>query len=193
MSLPAVFETMPNGPTECVPYINAPQTRIDHWQKLLPSKKLKVGIVWSGRPEHANDVNRSCPLNNLEPLFQMKGIEFVGLQKGKTAMFIENIGYNGFFNWGEHLNDFTDTAGLLANLDVLVTVDTSVAHLAGAMGLPVWLMLPYVSDWRWMASGSRTPWYPTMRLYRQPRPKDWASVVNNIKSSLTFLSASQGH
>jgi tetratricopeptide (TPR) repeat protein len=193
MSLPTVFDTMPNGPTECVPYIKAPQSRVDHWQKLLPSKKLKVGIVWAGRPEHANDANRSCPPNNLEPLFQMKGIEFVGLQKGETEKDIGNIGYDGFFNWGEQLHDFTDTAGLIANLDVLVTVDTSVAHLAGAMGRPVWLMLPYVSDWRWLASGSRTPWYPTMRLYRQPRPKDWPSVVTNLKSSLTFLSASKGY
>jgi tetratricopeptide (TPR) repeat protein len=186
MSLPGLFNTTPESVTFTAPYISAPQEKTVLWQERFADHRFKVGLVWAGRPEHANDANRSCSLRLLAMLFALHRIQFIGLQKGPAAQ--EAVCFHGqenFFNLGEELKDFADTAAVIMHLDLVLTVDTSVAHLAGAMGRPVWVMLPYIPDWRWMSGGSCTPWYPTMRLFRQSAPKNWSTVVEEIKSRLS--------
>src|SRR6202012_5995818 len=131
----------------------------------------KVGIVWAGRPTHGNDHNRTVSLDRFTPL-SMDGITLISLQKGPAAEqgFSPPAGMN-LLDWSSELNDFSDTAALIANLDLVIAVDTSVVHLSGAIGKPVWVLLPYSCDWRWLRSReSASPWYPTMRLFRQVQP-----------------------
>jgi hypothetical protein len=185
MSLPGLFETSPDTVPFTSPYIKAPEEKIEYWSNHLPNDRFKIGLVWAGRPEHANDANRSCCLEQLSILFDLSRFHFVSLQKGPAAKqiaFYQNR--NNFSHIGEQLNDFADTAGVIMNLDLMITVDTSVAHLAGAMGKPVWLMLPVIPDWRWGMRGSTTPWYPTMTLFRQIHPKNWSAVIEHIRSGL---------
>jgi protein O-GlcNAc transferase len=185
MSLPRLFNTTPESVTFTAPYISAPINRIDSWRNRLSDGRFKVGLVWAGRPEHANDANRSCSLRQLAALFGLDRIQFIGLQKGPAAKEADNFhDQPNFINIGAELDDFADTAAVIMHLDLVLTVDTSVAHLAGAMGRPVWVMLPYIPDWRWMATGSATPWYPTMQLFRHRAPKNWPSIVEEIKARL---------
>ncbi|MBT8340831.1 MAG: hypothetical protein KJP07_12520, partial [Desulfatitalea sp.] len=143
------------------------------------------GVVWAGRPQHTNDRNRSVPLPQLLALLRKPGIRFVGLQKGQGTDQVGQLPDGiDLLNVGDALNDFTDTAACLAHMDLVVTVDTAVAHLAGAMGRPVWMLVPFIPDWRWGMDGMRTPWYPTMRLFRQPKLKDWATVVDRMARAL---------
>ncbi len=190
MSLPKVFQTTAANIPGKVPYLQAPSAKIDSWHNKIPRKGLTIGLVWSGRPEHTNDANRSGALELFEPLLQMKHIQFIGLQKGPAAAQAGQFaGLNGFFNIGDQLSDFCDTAGLLAALDMVITVDTAVAHLAGAMGRPVWVLIPFIPDWRWMMKGQTSPWYPSMRLFRQTEPKTWPAVIDRIKASLLTIMA----
>ena len=123
------------------------------------------------------------------PLFLFKDIQFLGLQKGNAAGQIDGFQEANVCNLGPDLETFADTAAVLAQLDLLISVDTSVAHLAGAMGMPVWMLLPHVPDWRWGLAGKHTFWYPTMTLFRQPRAKDWGSVVSEVLRALHSLNA----
>jgi hypothetical protein len=192
MSLAGVMGTTAESRTFDAPYVVAPMEKTTCWKERLPKDTVNVGLVWAGRPEHANDQNRSCPLTALTPLFELGHIRFFGLQKGPAG---DNPALSGiapnFINLGMELRSFADTAGLLNSLDVLITVDTSVAHLAGAMGRPVWLMVPYIPDWRWGLNDSTTPWYPTMTLFRQSRPKDWATVIDSIRRRLLERTGNQ--
>lgn len=192
MSLAGITGTTVDSRTYDGPYVIPPQERTAYWQGRLSSGALNVGLVWAGRPEHANDKNRSCTLDILKPLFDLGQIRYHGLQKGPAGHPSQwaDISSN-FINLGAELNNFADTAGLLANLDVLITVDTSVAHLAGAMGRPVWLMVPYIPDWRWGLRGTTTPWYPSMTLFRQHRPNDWSSVIEAICRGLVKKTKSE--
>jgi hypothetical protein len=145
---------------------------------------LRVGLVWSGNPAHANDRNRSIPFTELTPLLH-QGIEFVGLQREvRPADEAALAGVPAIENLGPALKDFADTAALVASLDLVISVDTSVAHLAGALGKPVWVMLPYAPDWRWLLDRDDSPWYPTMRLFRQTAAGDWKGVVARIADAL---------
>jgi hypothetical protein len=185
MSLPALFNLMPSILPGRAPYIVAAPEKIDRWRNGLISSKLKIGLVWSGRPQHTNDRNRSCALMELLPLLRMKGANFFGLQKGAGAEQIQSLPDGiSFTPLGEELNDFSDTAAVIANLDLVISVDTAVAHLAGAMAKPVWVMIPFIPDWRWGMQRHDTDWYPTMRLFRQPRFKDWSSVVKRLCAEL---------
>jgi hypothetical protein len=185
MSLAGITGTTVDSRTCDGPYVFPPHEKTAYWQERLSTGTLNVGLVWAGRPEHANDKNRSCPLDILKPLFDLGHIRYYGLQKGPAGQSAEwaDISPN-FINLGTELQNFADTAGLLANLDLLITVDTSAAHLAGAMGRPVWLMVPYIPDWRWGLHGSTSSWYPTMTLFRQRRPKDWDPVVDSMQRGL---------
>lgn len=185
MSLPGIFhtttETIPFGE----PYIVADSRNAQQWRAKLPASNLKVGLVWSGRPQHTNDRNRSCRLNDLRPLLEIPNVLFVGLQKGAAAEQAANLPAGiHFVNLGEDLKDFNDTAGLLAHLDLLIGVDTAVIHLAGAMGKPTWVMIPFIPDWRWAMHREDSRWYPSLRLFRQQRPKDWAGVVERMRREL---------
>jgi hypothetical protein len=155
------------------------------WRARLADSRKKVGLVWSGRPQHTNDRNRSCRLENLLPLLRQSGIHFVGLQKGVGSEQVASLPPDiAFTNLGDELDDFSDTAALLANMDLLISVDTAVVHLAGAMGRPAWVMIPFIPDWRWGMRRENCLWYPSLRLFRQNRPKDWSGVVECMRREL---------
>lgn len=149
---------------------------------------LKVGIVWAGSPTHRADHQRSCPLAAFLPLFQVPGVQFYSLQVGEKAA--ELVPYQeqyGIVDLSDRLTHFADTAADIQQLDLVITVDTAVAHLTGALGKPVWVLLCYAPDWRWMLDRPDSPWYPTARLFRQPQPGDWASVLQAIAQALPTL------
>lgn len=187
LELPRLLNTTP----ENIP--NAPYLRGD-WNHKIETDVPKIGLVWAGNPNHHNDHNRSCDLSYFEPLGKLD-VLLVGLQKDKRPrvypdpwggdMVADLAKANPTFK--KRIVDFSgdwqsyhDTADIIHDLDLVITVDTSVAHLAGAMGKPVWVMLPFAPDWRWMLNTETTPWYPSMRLFRQPKPGDWWTVIKNI-------------
>ena len=189
MSIPRLINLYPERLTDWAPYIKAPETKIAQWRSRLPDGRLKVGVVWAGRPEHGNDANRSCRIDAFIQLFQNQSIQFIGLQKGAAEHQLDDLPFSNATNLGSQLNSFSDTAAILTQLDLVITVDTSVAHLAGAMGRPVWVLIPRIPDWRWGTHGSHTPWYPTMKLFRQSRPKEWETVIERISRELDHLAA----
>lgn len=152
---------------------------------LVADAKLRVGVVWAGNPDHGSDLKRSIPLDTMAELFDMKHIQFVSLQKGGKAGDLERV-ENEFhvINAGQHFNDFADTAGMIANLDLVISVDTSVVHLAGAMGAPTWTLLASTPDWRWLRDRTDSPWYPSMRLFRQNKRNDWQGVIAEVRTEL---------
>jgi tetratricopeptide (TPR) repeat protein len=188
MSLPGVFNHgIDEVPSE-VPYLRPPAAAVEKWSETLPKGRPRVGLVWSGRPTRAEEApglrGRSCGLAELKPLLEAHpGIAFFGLQLGPSAGEIDALGLD-LLNLGPRLGDFASTAGLIAHLDLVITVDTAVAHLAGAMGKPVWILLQHVGDWRWMLGRNDSPWYPSARLIRQASPGDWASVVEQVTQLL---------
>lgn len=189
MSIARLACMTPQKTAGSLPYITAEKAKSDCWQRRLETPNPRVGLVWAGRPQHGNDTNRSCNLAQFAPLFRHADIHFVGLQKGLAAAQVVSGQWSNFDNIGPHLDNFGDTAAVLSQLDLLISVDTAVAHLAGAMGRPVWVLLPFIPDWRWGMRGQTTSWYPTMQLFRQHRPKDWASVIERINLQLQKMLA----
>jgi Tfp pilus assembly protein PilF len=145
---------------------------------------LCVGLSWAGNPAHANDRRRSCPLASMAPLFELPNVVFFSLQKGDGEDQISEVPTASRIVLLPARNDFRAKAALMQRLDLVLSVDTSNAHLAGAIARPLWLMLPFAPDWRWGLSRTDSPWYPTARLYRQPRPGDWASVIGEVRAAL---------
>jgi tetratricopeptide (TPR) repeat protein len=191
MSLPLVFHTDLASIPAQVPYLKAdPQLTAEFAQHFVSPHKtgLRVGLVWSGSPRHTRDPQRSIPLAQLASLIEIRGATFYSLQKGPTAKDLLNMPIDiNLIDLSGYLNDFADTAAALANLDLLVTVDTAVAHLAGALGKPVWILLTHNPDWRWLLDREDSPWYPTARLFRQNVPGDWASVIDCVNCELQQL------
>ena len=187
LDLPRAFgTTMETIPAE-VPYLFADARRASQWAELLAGDPpgMRVGLVWSGNPAHGNDRNRSIFLRELDPLADIAGVTFFSLQKGPAAAQTGDSTLRlKLVDHTARLSDFAETAALLSNLDLLITVDTSVAHLAGALARPVWVMLPFAPDWRWLLDRDDSPWYPTMRLFRQPAPDDWRTVVARVAEEL---------
>jgi tetratricopeptide (TPR) repeat protein len=159
------------------PYLHVPQARRAWWQARDWGAGARVGIVWAGRPEHEEDARRSLDPALLAPLLQIPGLSWFALQPGVPLP-------PGVNPLPGPVTDFADTAAALAALDLVVTVDTAAAHLAGAIGVPVWTLLAFVPDWRWGLDRSRTDWYPGMRLYRQPARGDWPSVIAAVAHDL---------
>jgi hypothetical protein len=185
LSLPKVFATKLETIPDQVPYIYAAAKKIEYWKHRLDGDGFKVGIVWAGRPMHTNDHNRSCALRQFLPCSEIPGIQLIGLQKGAAATQVDDLTPGmDFVNLGEELQDFSDTAGLIENLDLVISVDTAIAHLAGAMGKAVWVLLPFIPDWRWMMDRDNSPWYPTMRLFRQKTRGDWESIFQRVEKEL---------
>ena len=189
LSLPLVLKTELHSIPTSVPYVAAPSEKATLWREnLATGQGLKVGIVCSGNPKHKNDHNRSLPLSTFAPLAVLTDRPLYILQEElKPADAATLASSNAFIDLSHELADFTDTAAIIANLDLVISVDTSVAHLAGALGKPVWTLLPYTPDWRWMLSREDSPWYPTMRLFRQPAPGDWSSVLDQVSTALQKL------
>jgi tetratricopeptide (TPR) repeat protein len=186
MSLPLVFEsTLENLPSQ-VPYLDAPPALCAHWSdRLRETARPRVGITWAGNPSNTRDRYRSMSFEQIAPLVESP-VRFVNLQKDRSAESLRSSPLSArVLDPTPELHDWADTAALLSNLDLVITVDTSVAHLSGAMGKPTWTMLSFGADWRWMLDRNDSPWYPTMRLFRQERLGDWESVVDRVKRSLT--------
>lgn len=151
-------------------------------------RNLRIGIVWGGNPEHGNDRHRSIALDTFKQLFDLPNMEFYSLQKGKPLEGLKALpGDLPVFNLGDDCQDFADTAAAISNLDLVISVDTSVVHLAGAMGHPTWVLLPHIPDWRWLNEREDSPWYPGMRLFRQPAISDWDSVLKRVGEELILL------
>ena len=192
MSLPRIFATeMTTIPTG-IPYISASPEKLVRWKSRVSAEAgtLKVGLVWAGNPSHPRDRHRSLPLQTLAPLGRILGVKWFSLQKGARS--VEAATPLPGFDWvdlGPELGDLDDTAAVLGHLDLVVCVDTAVAHLAGAMGAPVWTLIAQPTDWRWLEARDDSPWYPTMRLFRQRSRGNWDEVIGRVGEALRDLVA----
>jgi hypothetical protein len=189
-SLPRVFGTTLATIPQNVPYLFADPSIADCWRQKLAgdSSRFKIGIVWAGSARNTDDAQRSLTIQSLAPLAKVRDVSWYSLQKGDRAADLAMVPAGLHLHaLGDQLNDFADTAGLLANLDLLIAPDTAVVHLAGAMGRPVWTMLRFAADWRWLMDRDDSPWYPSMRLFRQPKQGDWNSVVESVASQLDVM------
>ncbi len=186
MSLPLASDMTTSTTSLQFPYLRAAPEWTTAWQRRMPrTNLLKVGLAWAGSPSEIRDRNRSLSLSQLAPLAQVTGVLFWSLQKGQAAAQAHDpAAAVEMLDFGDSVTDFADTAALIDQLDLVITVDTAVAHLAGAMGKPVWTLLPFVPDWRWGREGRTTPWYPTMRLVRQTKRGDWDDVVSRVAEML---------
>ena len=173
-----------------VPYIEAPANRRDYWRKHLDAipARLRVGLAWAGNPSNVDDRNRSCSLAALVGLFELPDVAWINLQLGAGREAL-NAMQTPVLDWGDEQTDFAETAALMAELDLIITVDTSIAHAAGALGCPVWIMLQYIADFRWLLNRADSPWYPTARLFRQPRAGDWPAVAAAVQAALADFAA----
>jgi tetratricopeptide (TPR) repeat protein len=186
LSLPLAFGTQPATIPSQTPYLRASPQAVTDWNaRLGPRHRPRIGLVWSGRPEHNNDRNRSMRLGTL--LSPLAGFDatYVSLQpevRADDAPVLQGRG--DIVHFGEELKTYADTAALIANLDLVISVDTSVAHLAGALAKPVWILLPFIPDWRWLLDRDDSPWYPTARLFRQDETRGWDSVMARVHAAL---------
>ena len=185
-SLPLALKTAPDTIPADIPYLRADAARIAKWQpRIAPLRGKRVAFAWAGHARHPNDRNRTIELSSLTPLLASAGVSFISIQRelrgGDEARLklCPNV-----IHVGDALEDMSDTAAVLALADLLIAVDTSVVHLAGAMGRPAWVMLPFAPDWRWTLRGERSPWYPQVRLFRQSALGDWPSVIALVAAAL---------
>jgi len=185
-SLPRLLDATPSGDPGAVPYLRADASLVSTLRAELGERhgRLRAGLAWAGNPRHANDRRRSCPLAALAPLLERPDVDWYSLQRGDGEDQIALVPSASRLHLVEARNDFDRKAALIANLDLVVSVDTSIAHLAGALGAPVWILLPYAADWRWGIAGTTTGWYPTATLFRQRATGDWPSVVADVMRAL---------
>jgi len=185
MSLPSVFKTELASIPVAIPYLKSDPVLAAVWRSRLASASTarRVGLVWAGSPLKRRDRNRSIMLAQFAPLASITNVVFHSLQKGEAGKQLPPKGLI-LRDFGAELNDFADTAALLDCLDLIITVDTAVAHLAGAMGKQVWTLLPFAPDGRWLLNREDSPWYPTMRLFRQTRIGDWATPIYQVRDLL---------
>ena len=193
LSLPHLLGTDHLNIPTTIPYLKLDTVRSHSWESRFASHKgLRVGLVWAGNPSHKNDSNRSIAFSALAPLLALDGVQFYSFQVGERSKDLATLPPDiaaKVHDLSADLRDFGDTAAALQHVDVLVCVDTSIAHVAGALGLPVWLLLPWMPDWRWMLHREDTPWYPSMRILRQPQYRDWGSVITTLTQDLQALAA----
>ncbi|QCO09875.1 tetratricopeptide repeat protein [Azospirillum brasilense] len=194
MSLPLLLNRgLPAAPA--VPMLRASEAATTIWTDRLaavaPNARIRCGLVWAGRREHANDRRRSLPLAALAPLREVPGVQLVSLQVGPAAADLASWP-EASFDASPLLTDFAATAAALASIDLVITVDTAVAHLAGSLGRPTWVLLPFAPDWRWMLGRTDSPWYPTVRLFRQSRVGDWSGPVSEVVRELQRLADGRG-
>jgi len=190
LSLPRLFRTRLETIPADTPYLRVPPEAARQWRtRLAAMAGLKIGLVWAGNPEHSNDARRSLDLALLGLLLAVPGTSFASLQVGQRAADLkkQKRGKKTIDDLSPQLPDFEATAGAVAALDLVITVDTSVAHLAGGLGKPVWVLLPWVTDWRWMLEREDNPWYPTMRLFRQTQGEDWAVIIARMARELAAV------
>ena len=196
MSLPLAFRTHLGSIPAPTRYLRAEHGAKARWADRLSSRLRipRVGLVWSGRSTHRKDWERSIPLNAVIPLVSQHQVRWISLQKevrGSDEPCLAST--PAILRLGEELVDFADAAALIENLDLVITVDTAVAHLAGAVGKPVWILLPWVADWRWLQGREDSPWYPTARLFRQSAARDWVPVIKRVDDALQSLFKTDPH
>jgi tetratricopeptide (TPR) repeat protein len=190
LSLPRVFDTRVDSIPAAMPYLGARNAIAERWRRRLAGLPgLKVGLVWAGSANHINDARRSIDLARLKPLLGVPGVSFVSLQVGPRSADIATLPSDILHDVSAELTDFAETAGAIRNLDLVIAVDTSAVHLAGALGKPAWVMLPFSPDWRWLLERDDSPWYPTVRLYRQREPADWDGVAARVAADLAALAS----
>lgn len=188
--LPRLFGiTVENIPDDSA-YLSVEPLRVERWReklaRLAPPGRRRIALVWAGRPTHKNDRKRTLRLSQFAPLFALPDIALLAVQKGEQiAQAGSYYGAAPLLNLGPEIEDFLDTMAILKNVEHLVTIDTSVAHVAGAIGVPASVVLPYAPDWRWLLGRGDTPWYKSLKLYRQERPYDWAGVIERVAGDLS--------
>jgi len=193
MSLPLAFGTELETVPANVPYLRPYSDRIAVWQPRIPDNgRARVGFCWAGNPDFGNDRHRSLPLDRLASLFSVPGIDFISMQKDVSPAQAALLERHGVLQLGHQFEDFADTAAVVAILDLVVAVDTSVAHLAGAMGRVTALLLPFSPDWRWLLDRTDSPWYPSMRLYRQTAIGDWDGPLERLRCELEVVGRRSG-
>jgi tetratricopeptide (TPR) repeat protein len=191
MSLPLALKTSLDSIPSDVPYLEAPTERLGKWQKRLsPKRGLRIALAWAGSATHKRDLARSFPLAKLQTLFQNNNeIEWLSVQRDLRDGDEEILkAHSHVQHLGSELNDFGDTAAVLSLADLVITVDTAIAHIAGALGRPVWVLLPYSPDFRWLLDREDSPWYPSARLFRQSSVGDWDSVIARVQESIVEFS-----
>lgn len=189
MDLPRLLKTTVTTIPDTCPYLDTDTKLVTSWAKHFDkSHSLKIGLVWAGQPQHENDHNRSINPNLLRRLGEVPGASLYSLQVGKSGQ-AESVFGDTISDLSTNINTFSDTAAAMKNLDLIISADTATAHLAGAIGCPIWTLLPFTPDWRWLLGRADSPWYPTMTLIRQPVPGDWASVIDVVISRLTTLAS----
>jgi tetratricopeptide (TPR) repeat protein len=191
LSLPLAFKTRLDTIPAAIPYLSASPDRLLKWGPRLPQGgQRRVGIAWAGNADFKGDQTRSIGLTRLSPLLAVAGIQLVSLQKDMREGDRDILrSHPQVVHLGDAIEDFADTAAIMSELDLVISSDTSVVHLAGALGRPVWVLLQCVADWRWLRERSDNPWYPTARLFRQPRIDDWESVVGQVDQELARMRA----
>ena len=195
MSLPRIFGTELASVPAAIPYLHAEPARRARWaDRLGAASAFRVGLFWAGDANHLRDRYRSVALSALAPLAEVEGVQFYALQVGDAALQSANppAGMR-MADLGSELEDFADTAAVIDQMDLVISVDTSVAHLAGALGKPVWMLVGLPAEWRWMTEREDTPWYPTMRLFRQRRHGDWSEVITRVRDALRAQVQSRSH
>jgi hypothetical protein len=193
LSLPLAFGTELATIPANIPYLRPHAERLAQWRPRLPDNgRLRIGICWSGSKDHLNDRNRSMPLERFAALLTVPNLDFVCIQKEVGAVDAAILDQHGVLQLGREFTDFADTAAVVAMLDLLVSVDTSVAHLAGAMGKAVAMLVPYSPDFRWLMHRTDSPWYPTMRLFRQSAIGDWTGPLQKLRAELEDVARRPG-
>lgn len=192
MSLPLAFGTRLDTIPRQVPYLFPPEALRRAWAERLPAAPpARVGLVWAGGSRYPRNPQRSLRLARYAPLLAVEGVRFISLQQGEAAAELAGLG-GTVTDWMSECKDLADTAALICGLDLVITVDTAMAHLAGALGRPVWMLNRFESEWRWLFQGEDAPWYPTMRIFRQPAPGRWDAVVARIAGELRAWAAARG-
>jgi tetratricopeptide (TPR) repeat protein len=185
-SLPLACKTELSGVPAEIPYLHAPATHLAKWRpRIEPLAWPRIALAWSGRASHVNDRNRSLDPAQLEPLLALPGASFIGIQRELRPADAGFLSADArILHLGGELADFSDTAAVLSLVDLLICVDTAVAHVAGALGRPAFVLLPFQPDWRWTLEGETSPWYPALKLFRQPVPGDWASAIAGVRRDI---------
>lgn len=187
MSLPLIFGTTLDTIPARIPYLTAEPADFDLWQRCLgPARKFRVGLVWFAKQSQVLNRKRSCPLRMFAPLWAVPDVEFYSLQIGVGTEQLEDVNSAvKIIDLTQHINDFADTAAFIKNLDLVITIDTAAAHLAGALGIQTWVVLPHVAEWRWLCRRQDSPWYPNSRLFRQPSRGDWPALMGLVAEALS--------
>ena len=188
-SLPLAFRTTVETIPAQLPYLDADPGLVAQWRETLAAGDggLRAGLVWAGNPKQGSEPRRGIGLEPCLPLFEVAGVRWHSLQVGERALDLARFAPGATLDLSERLTDFAETAAVIANLDLVVTTDTAVAHIAGAMGKPVWVLLMFAADWRWLRGRDNSPWYPSARLFRQQSPGDWRGVIVRVKQALAGI------